>query len=147
MTEEVFPPQTGVIQFVESDYAPIPKTDWWRCKKNINKKAASVWARYWHRQGLKVRMIGTSSAADIRKVQELFPSLTEKQKRSQYQNAEYARAFNQAAAELQDILCETEPMPDGIMSTVTVPEDSDSYYVNTSMSHGLLKSVRNRSSQ
>ena len=130
MTEEVFPPQTGVIQFLESDYAPIKGTERLWLKKNLDRTAVSVWARYWHRQGLSIEMIGTSTAADIRKVQKHFPNLTEKQKRSQYKGAEYARAFNQAAAEWQKILCETEPMPDGIVGIVTIPEDSDPYNVH-----------------
>tara|TARA_R100000458_G_C8175031_1_gene174129 strand:- start:209 stop:616 length:408 start_codon:yes stop_codon:yes gene_type:complete len=130
MTDELFPPQTGVIQFLDSDFLPIKGTEHIWLKKNLKRKAVTGWARYWHRRGLPVEMIGTSDAADIRKVQELFPSLTEKQKRQQYQNAEYARAFKKAAIEFQKILCETEPMPSSIVGTVTIPEDYDTYLVN-----------------
>ena len=133
MTEEFPNEMEGtalpVIKFLESDYKKIPYTDHIRLPKKLNRTAVTVWARYWNRKGLRVDMIGTSRYKDVFKIVNEV-GLSKEFLHSRLKAADFAKQLNDAAAQFQEILWSTEPLPPHIIGTVTIPDDQDAVLHN-----------------
>ena len=125
------------MQTVASDFDPIPNTDhiytpkkvW---GKELKREAISFWARYHHRVGLPIQLIGVCPTDGIYEIhRENSPG--KKYKAQQLKENAFARELNHYAAEFQKELCKVEPIG-GIVGTVTVPDDIHAVEANDNYS-------------
>ena len=127
MTEENYSVQTGVIQFIESDYEPIPYTKSIWLPDGLTRKAVNVWARYWNRKGIDIRMIGTNTPEQTLKIlrQNPFKGLSREFRDQRLDGAKFSILLNEYASKFQQRLWETEPLPHGVVGVATIPDAQD----------------------
>ena len=126
-TDADCPVQTGVIRFNESDFLPIPYTKSIWLPKGLTREQPTVWARYWNRQGLEVRMIGTNTPEQTLEIcrQNPFKGLSREFRDSRLDSSKFCILLNEYASLFQERLWITEPLPPAIVGTVTIPNEQD----------------------
>ena len=120
-----------VIEFLKSDYEPIPYTDHIRLPKKLDRTAVTVWARYWNRKGIQVDMIGTNDKDQVFEMLREYPGMSQEFKQSRLKASAFSRMLNEFAALFQRKLWETDPFPGSIVGDVTIPNEQDIVLANT----------------
>jgi len=120
-----------VINFLKSDYEPIPYTDHIRLPKKLDRTAVTVWARYWNRKGIHVDMIGTNDKDQVFQILREYPGMSREFKQSRLKASAFSRMLNEYASLFQQKLWETEPLPNAIVGDVTIPNEEDIVLANT----------------
>ena len=120
-----------VIKFLKSDYEPIPGTECFRLPKKFDRTAVTVWARYWNRQGIQVSMIGTNDKRQTIEILKQTPGLSREFHKERLSASAFSRMLNEYASLFQQKLWETEPLPEAILDTVTIPNEQDIVLANT----------------
>jgi len=120
-----------VINFLKSDYEPIPYTDHIRLPKKLDRTAVTVWARYWNRKGIHVDMIGTNDKDQVFQILREYPGMSREFKQSRLKASAFSRMLNEYASLFQQKLWETEPLPNAVVGDVTIPNEQDIVLANT----------------
>jgi len=120
-----------VIEFLKSDYEPIPYTDNIRLPKKLDRTAVTVWARYWNRKGIRVDMIGTNDKDQVFQILREYPGMSREFKESRLKASAFSKMLNEFAALFQQKLWVTEPFPNAVVGDVTIPNEQDIVLANT----------------
>tara|TARA_R100000781_G_scaffold67801_1_gene42735 strand:+ start:251 stop:664 length:414 start_codon:yes stop_codon:yes gene_type:complete len=124
MLETFWSVKYGVMEFLPSDYLPIPYTDSIWIPKNINREQLTVWTRYYNRKGLDLRMFGTNTPEQaVALLRQRSPEINTRERRNdRIAAAKKCNLLNKYAVKFQEKLWLTEPLPDGIQGSCTMPE-------------------------
>ncbi len=134
MTEDLISMKNGEMDFIPSDFEPIPGSEriWIPDKiwgRELKREALSLYARYFERKGLYSGFIGVAPLSDIYKIhRESSPG--KKYKDEHLRNNEFARVFTNYAALFQDQLRKNKTPNNTIRDRVVVPNEHDAVYVN-----------------
>ena len=125
MTAEIYAVKYGLMDFVPSDYLPIPYTDSVWIPKEINRQQLTVWTRYYNRKGLNLKMFGTNTPEQVVKLlRKRGPEINTRERRDdRIHAAKKCMLLNKYAIKFQEKLWLTEPLPDGIQGVCTIPEE------------------------
>ena len=139
MTERVDSMKNGELQFIASDFQPIPFTDKIATPPDIygrplHRQALSLYARYWERHNIDIKQIGVTPREGIHKIHKEDSPGKDYKYRHLKENA-FARAFTKYAACFQEELRRSKNVPlegsvieSGV--TVTFPDDSHPIQAN-----------------
>ena len=124
MTAEIYAVKYGLMEFLPSDYLPIPYTDSIWIPKEMNRQQLTVWTRYYNRKGLDLRMFGTNTPEQaVALLRQRPPEINTRER--EYERrvaAKKCNLLNKYAVKFQEKLWLTEPLSDGIQGTCTIPE-------------------------
>ena len=125
MTAEIYAVKYGLMDFVPSDYLPIPYTDSVWIPKEINRQQLTVWTRYYNRKGLNLKMFWTNTPEQVVKLlRKRGPEINTRERRDErIYAAKKCLLLNKYAIKFQEKLWLTEPLPDCIQGECTIPEE------------------------
>tara|TARA_R100000781_G_scaffold101326_1_gene64817 strand:+ start:114 stop:581 length:468 start_codon:yes stop_codon:yes gene_type:complete len=144
MSEEVNSMKNGVLQFVASDFKPIPHIGKLRTPPNINgiplhREGISLLARYFERIGLDSSQIGVCSKEEIWNIHKEWSPGKEYKDRQVQENA-FNRAVMKYVALFQKELrkYENKPLDGSVIEPgvqITIPDDSHAFQANELIEH------------
>ena len=117
--------KNGLMDFLPSDYLPIPYTDSVWIPKEITRLQLTVWTRYYNRKGLDLKMVGTNTPEKvIELLRQRPPEINTRERRDdRIHAAKKCLLLNKYAIKFQEKLWLTEPLPDCIQGECTIPEE------------------------
>ena len=113
------------MEFLPSDYLPIPYTDSIWTPKEINRQQLTVWTRYYNRKGLDLKMFGTNTPEQaVELLRQRSPEINTRERRDdRIHAAKTCLLLNKYAIKFQEKLWLTEPLPDCIQGECTIPDE------------------------
>ena len=144
MSEEIHAMKNGILQFVASDFKPIPHIGKVRTPSHINgiplhREGVSLLARYFERLGIDSSQIGVCSKEDIWKIHKEWSPGKEYKDRQVQENA-FNRAVMKYVALFQKELrkYENKPLEGSVIEPgvhFTIPDDSHAFQANELIEH------------